>query len=224
MSFAKAVLDFHFGLDPSAWRLPRDFDLIYPFSGDDTKAAFEQFYSKYFDDDRERHFLFGINPGRFGAGVTGIPFTDPALLEQVCGIANGFEKRNELSSLFVYEVIEAMGGPAVFYQNYYISSLCPLGFIKDKKNANYYDDPKLYKAVKHKMVSSIRDQLSFGAKRDRAFSMGQGTNYAYFKELNKEYSFFQEIIPLPHPRWVMQYKKRDKAIHIDKYVKELCRK
>ena len=31
------------------------------------------FYRKYYADDQPRRFILGINPGRFGAGVTGIP-------------------------------------------------------------------------------------------------------------------------------------------------------
>src|SRR5450759_5706643 len=34
-----------------------------------------QFYHKFYDDHKSRHLILGINPGRFGAGVTGIPFT-----------------------------------------------------------------------------------------------------------------------------------------------------
>ena len=50
----------------------------------------------------QRHLLLGINPGRFGGGVTGIPFTDPIRLQNVCGIENNFEKKQELSSVFIY--------------------------------------------------------------------------------------------------------------------------
>lgn len=39
--------------------------------------------------------ILGINPGRFGAGTTGIAFIDPIRLENECGINNSFPKKVE---------------------------------------------------------------------------------------------------------------------------------
>jgi len=75
-------------------------------------------------------------------GITGIPFTDPVKLE-VLGIANDFQKKRELSSDFVYQMITAFGGANKFYQTFYISAISPLGFTKDEKNLNYYDVKRL---------------------------------------------------------------------------------
>jgi hypothetical protein len=41
------------------------------------------FYQKYYADNKKRSLIIGINPGRFGAGVTGIPFTDPIRLKRI---------------------------------------------------------------------------------------------------------------------------------------------
>ena len=38
-------------------------------------------------------------------------------------------------------------------------------------------------------------------------------------ELNNEKNFFKKIIPLDHPRYVMQYKSKLKLDYIDKYLK-----
>jgi hypothetical protein len=86
----------------------------------------------------------GINPGRFGAGVTGIPFTDTKRLEEKCWLTIEGLTTYEPSSVFVYDVIEAYGGVEKFYSDYYISSVCPLGFVKFNEkgkeiNYNYYD-------------------------------------------------------------------------------------
>lgn len=219
-TFADQVIDYHFNLS-SDWDLPSDIHLLYPFREDDTKEAFSGFYKKYFSDHRKRHYLFGINPGRFGAGVTGVPFTDPIILENECQINNPFKKKNELSAIFVYDFIHALGGIESFYSHFYISSVCPLGFVKEGKNYNYYDDNELYQAVKPKIVDNIKTQKEFGVFRDVAFCMGKGKNFKFFVNLNKEYHFFDRIVPLPHPRWVMQYKLKSKEIHIDTYVNEL---
>jgi hypothetical protein len=44
-------------------------------------------------------------------------------------------------------VINAYGGPAVFYKRFFIGSVCPLGFVKNGKNINYYDDKELQQTV-----------------------------------------------------------------------------
>ena len=220
MTFSEQVLDFHNSLNPN-WKLPKDFELIYPYGNEMTLDAMRQFYQKYYSDNQVRTFLFGINPGRFGAGVTGVPFTDPIRLEEVCGIQNDFKKRSELSSIFVYEFIEAFGGIETFNQHFYVSSICPLGFIKDGKNINYYDDKKLEKAVEKYIIQNFEEQLKFGCNRKIALCMGQGKNFKYFKKMNEKLKLFEKIIPLPHPRWVMQYRRKRKQEFIDQYISAL---
>src|ERR1700743_72531 len=68
-----------------------------------------RFYKKYYHQKQQRKLLLGINPGRFGGGVTGIPFTDPIRLEHECGISNAWPKKQELSSLYIYDMIKAFG-------------------------------------------------------------------------------------------------------------------
>lgn len=179
------------------------------------------FYEKFYTDNKKRIFLYGINPGRFGAGVTGISFTDPHFLENSCGIKNEFDKRKELSSEFIYEVVNAWGGPQEFYENFFITSICPIGFLKDGKNANYYDDKKLEAHVHEQVMDWMKEQISFGGSRKLAFTIGQGTNFKVLTRLNKTYGLFDEIRSLPHPRWVMQYRRKKKDIFVDQYCKEL---
>lgn len=220
MTFSNQVLEIHKNLKPN-WRLPKDIGLIYPFAQEETWKVFQEFYEKYFADKKTRTVLFGINPGRFGAGVTGIPFTDPKILEADLKIKNSWQKRNELSSVFVYEMIDALGGPKRFYKKYYITSVCPLGFIAHGKNVNYYDDKTLQAKVEKKIIAWINATLAMPVNKKVAFSMGQGKNFKYLKKLNDKYQFFEEIQPLPHPRWVMQYRLRSKQMYIDEYVEKL---
>jgi len=220
MTFAEKILDFHKNLQPN-WKLPIRVELLFPFDNEDTWTVMTDFYQKYFNDNRERILIFGINPGRFGAGVTGTPFTDPKILEEVCDIPNPFPKRHELSAIFVYEYIAAYGTPEEFYQDFYITSLCPLGFVKDGKNYNYYDDKVLEKAVEPHIIQNIEQNLQFGCSAKVALCMGQGKNYKYFEKLNKRKQFFDDIIPLPHPRWVMQYRRKRKEEFVELYTKTL---
>ncbi|MCB0635758.1 MAG: DUF4918 family protein [Lewinella sp.] len=212
MTFAQQVLDFHFSL-PAELPVPKGIEVLYPYGEAMTQACMRDFYKKYYGEETRRVFIFGINPGRFGAGVTGVPFTDPIRLAEVCGIENDFPPKRELSSEFVYDIVDHYGGPAAFYAHFYISSLSPLGFVRHGKNFNYYDQKSLERAVTPFIVDSIRRQQAFGAVREVALCLGEGKNYQFFTQLNDEYKFFDEIIPLPHPRYVMQYRRK----YLDEY-------
>ncbi len=178
------------------------------------------FYDQFYNDQKQRTFILGINPGRFGAGLTGVPFTDPIRLKQL-GIDNSFPAKPELSSVFVYEMIAACGGPEKFYSQYYITSLSPLGFVKNGKNYNYYDDPQLSKVIRPFIIRNIETQLKFGADTSKVFCLGQGKNFEYLSKINDEYQWWERVIPLPHPRWVMQYRLKRKEEFVELYKKTL---
>ncbi len=188
-----------------------------PFAEDDTRHVCKQFYTKFYNDQQPRHFIIGINPGRFGGGVTGVPFTDPIRLKTKCGIDNTWAARQELSSLFVYDMIEAFGGVEQFYQQFYITSLSPLGFTKHGKNLNYYDDKELINTIQPFALDCMHHQLKWG-KADVAFCMGEGANYRFMSKFNQQHQLFNKIVPLAHPRFIMQYKLKSKQAYIDKYL------
>src|SRR6185503_216256 len=125
-----------------------------------------KFYHKFYQDDVLRWMIMGINPGRFGGGITGIPFTDPIRLQNECGILNPWQKKQELSSLFIYDVINAFGGPEAFYKEFYITAISPLGFTKNKRNLNYYDDRALQESIRDFVVDCLNEQLQFGIHRN----------------------------------------------------------
>jgi hypothetical protein len=192
-----------------------------PYQDDKAFNLCSAFYHKYYSDEEERRIILGINPGRFGGGVTGVPFTDPMKLEVNCGLKNDFPKKTELSADFIYAMINAFGGPANFYSKYYINALSPLGFIKDGKNLNYYDIKELQIAVEPFIIKCITAQIDFGIDRRKAFCLGEGDNYRYLVALNKSKKFFEEIIPLPHPRFIMQYRRKKVEEFIDRYLTAL---
>jgi len=214
---ANRIIDFYFNMDRN-WKLPQSFELIDPFSEEEARTVFSAFYKKYFADNKPRRFVLGINPGRHGAGITGVPFTDPKILSEVCNIANDFPQKHELSAIFVYEVIEAYGGADQFYADLYINSVCPLGFLTRGINCNYYDNKTLYQAVQPYIVAGIQDQIDIGMKTDIAYCLGNGKNYKFLQKLNTEHNFFDQVVPLPHPRWVMQYRRKRKEEFIEQYL------
>jgi len=224
-TFADRVIAFNSSLefnDP----LPKGISIMNPFRQNDQILPISSaFYRKYYSDNRARHLILGINPGRFGAGVTGIPFTDTKRLSDPCGIEYHGKSTHEPSSVFVYEVIEAYGGPDSFYRDFYINSVFPLGFtITDgsgkEKNYNYYDSKELTAAVYDFGVESLRRQLGMGIEKDVCYCFGTGKNEKFIRALNEKYGFFKELIALEHPRFIMQYKSKSKEVYIEKYLRE----
>lgn len=206
--------------------LPEGISILNPLHDDPRIIhVIKEFYHKFYDDDNPRYLILGINPGRFGAGVTGIPFTDTKRLSEKCGLSIPELETFETSSVYIYEMINAYGGVRKFYKKFFISAVCPLGFTtisrKGKRiNYNYYDSQKLSAAVMEFIVASLAKQLEFGLKRDACFCLGTGKNYKFLLNLNAELKFFDEIIPLEHPRYIMQYKSKQKEYYINRYLEE----
>jgi len=219
-TFASHILSFIKDLS-FPFQLPHDIRVMNPFLDEGTMVVCKTFYKKYYHDNNNRHIIIGINPGRFGGGVTGIPFTDPIRLQNDCGIDNIWPKKQELSSLFIYEMINRFGGPKFFYSKFYITAVSPLGFTRHNKNLNYYDDKNLENDIKDFVADCMNRQLQFGISRDVAICLGDGKNYNFVSKLNGEYKFFEKIIPLSHPRFIMQYKLKKKEEYIANYLHHL---
>lgn len=201
-------------------KIPKGIDVMNPYQDEYTLELCRKFFTKYYNDQQPRTLLVGINPGRFGSGMTGVSFTDPIKLETICGIPNTFPKKPELSADFIYAMIKAYGGPDTFYKKYFISAVSPLGFTKDGKNINYYDDPKLQAAITPFVIKSINQLLAMGINKEVCYCIGEGKNVNYLNKLNAEHNWFNEIVPLAHPRFIMQYKRK----HVDTYVKDYLMK
>lgn len=220
MTIADKLTEFYKNIEkPGA--LPNDVGLLFPFSEEGVEKAIAAFYKKFFSDQNKRKLLLGINPGRFGGGVTGIPFTDPEKLDTVLGIENDFERRYELSSNFIYEMINHLGGPKSFYSRFLISSVCPLGFVKEGKNMNYYDEKELQEMLENYMVDNLKWHFEHVADNEVIYSLGQGKNVKYLEYLNKKYDLFGKVVPLPHPRWILQYRRKRKDEFLDLYQQQL---
>ena len=201
-------------------KLPKGVSAMNPYREPYTFSLCQAFYKKFYSDNNERTLLLGINPGRFGSGTTGISFTDPIKLEDICGIANTLQKKPELSADFIYRMIAAYGGHEGFYKSYLVSAISPLGFTKDGKNINYYDIPLLQKAVTPFIIKSI-DQLAAMVTNEKCFCIGEGKNFVFLEDLNQTHGWFKEIVPLPHPRFIMQYRRKRLDEYIGIYVSQL---
>ena len=221
MTWCQQITHFYSTIQSPA--LPPDVDALLPFEEENVSTVFNAFYKKFYNDGNKRRFIIGINPGRFGGGVTGIPFTDPIRLAGDCGIANPFQLRQELSSVFMYQMMHAFGGPEAFYKQFYITSYSPVGFTKAGKNLNYYDDKELAATVEPFAAKCLQQQLSWNADSNIAYCLGDGKNLQFVSKLNAKHQFFKTIIPLSHPRFIMQYKLKTKDDYIARYLEAFTR-
>lgn len=203
--------------------LPPDFQVMNPFlENPETLTVMQQFYDKFYSDTRTRKFLIGINPSRHGAGVTGVPFTDTKNLEKHCGITMKSARTHEVSSVFLYDMIEAFGGAEKFYSQFYINSPFPLAITRKGKNgvylnANYYDDKALFSCVEDFMVESLKKHISLGLDTSEVFVLGV-KNAAFLKKINDREKLFGTMTVLEHPRYIQQYRSKDREMFIDKYL------
>ncbi|RKW20283.1 SMUG2 DNA glycosylase family protein [Candidatus Gracilibacteria bacterium] len=224
MTFGDKVIEFNKNLDYKG-NLPEKFSVLNPYlDNPETIIVMQEFYKKYYNDNKKRKFIIGINPSRHGAGVTGVPFTDTKRLESVCGIKMTSVKTHEVSSVFIYDLIEAFGGAKEFYSKFYINSPFPLAIVKNTekgvKNANYYDEKELFEDVKDFMIESLKKHISLGLEVDEVFVLGK-KNSDFINNINKEQKLFGKITVLEHPRYIEQYKSKEKKYFIEKYLKEL---
>lgn len=220
-TFADQVIEFNENLTYSG-NLPDGFEVLNPYlDNPETMQVMQKFYYKYYNDSNKRKFIIGINPSRHGAGITGIPFTDTKRLESVCDIKMKSAHTHEVSSVFMYDMIADYGGPDLFYKDIYINSPFPLAIVRKTKNgwlnANYYDDKELFKDVKNFMINSLKKHISLNLDTSEVFVLGK-KNAEFISKLNKEAKLFDAMVVLEHPRYIQQYKSKEKQLFIDKYI------
>ncbi len=223
LTFAQRIIDYNQNLDLSI-ELPAGIRVMNPFRENiNAIKTSSLFYYKFYNDNRKRHLILGINPGRFGAGVTGIPFTDTKRLKEKCGLTIQGLETYEPSSVFVYRVVEAYGGAEKFYRDFYINSIVPLGFVKTNNkgrevNYNYYDDKVLMDKIRPFAAQSVSDHIAMGCYTDKVYCLGTGKNLAFLQKLNDDSHYFDQIIPLEHPRYIMQYKMKSIDDYVGKFI------
>ena len=220
MNYSEKLIQYFLSLQPPV-DLPNEIEVLFPQRDSQVIKIIKQFYKKFFNDDHPRGLLLSINPGRYGAGITGINFTAPKQLKENCGIEHPFTASSELSAEFIYEMINQYGGPNQFYSNWFIGAVCPLGFIRNGKNLNYYDDKMLVEAITPFIIECLSKLVRIGFNTNECFCIGGEKNYKFLAALNEKYHWFQKITPLSHPRFILQYRRKQKNKYIHQYLSAL---
>lgn len=216
-SLGEKLLAYYFSLS-APFNLPESVEVLFPFDDPRTRETMSSFFSRFYSDNKSRTLILGINPGRFGAGTTGINFTAPRQLRQYCQVDSLFKDQSELSAEFIYDMIMVYGGAEKFYNDFFIGAVSPLGYIQDGVNMNYYDNKNLLARLEPFILKSITDLLQIGFKTDTCFCIGEDKNFKFLSRINQQKGFFKKLIPLPHPRFIMQYRRKLKEQYIDQYI------
>ena len=68
MKTCDKIINFFNSLEPAS--LPQNIEILDPYHSKEVNSILFSFYNKYFNDSKRRILIFGINPGRFGGGLT----------------------------------------------------------------------------------------------------------------------------------------------------------
>ena len=202
-TFAQKVIQFDENLSNISIELPEGFKIINPFNGDKKETVRKistSFYKRFYNDRNNRRLILGSSPARRGTAVTGVPFEDALHLQY--------------------------GGCEKFYSDFYMNFVCPIGIVKTNSkgknvNCNYYDNKKLQETLYSLIINSIKSQINFGIDTSVCYCIGSGKNYDFMTKINNKYHFFKKIIPLEHPRFIMQYNSKHKDEFLKKYLEAL---
>lgn len=230
--FSNKVLEYQRWLANISLDLFDNYSLVNPFALDNKIKVNEIskiFYKKYYSDNNQRYLIIGSSPARKGTSVTGIPFEDAVHLYSECGIKIEGFYINKTATDFLYDVMELYGGCEKFYKDFYMSFVCPLGITnKSEKgnliNSNYYENKRLRETLYDFIVEALKKQISFGINTSVCFCIGSGENFKFLESINDKYHFFDKIVALEHPRFIMQYNSKDRDKYLNKYLEVLKNK
>lgn len=228
-TFSDSVLEFNEWLSNISLKLFDNYTISNPFNGKNRlqiKEITNTFYKKYYNDNNKRYLILGSSPARKGTATTGIPFEDASHLYRETGIMIDNFYINKSSSDFLYDVMEQYGGCEKFYKDFFMSFVCPLGIVNvnskgNEVNSNYYENKKLENVLYNFIVDSLKKQISFVIDTSICYCIGSGENFKFLTKINEQYKFFDRIIALEHPRFIMQYNSKDRNKYLDKYINAL---
>jgi hypothetical protein len=67
----------------------------------------------------------------------------------------------------------------------------------------------------------VKRLLEFPFDTRACYCLGNGRNFSFLSGLNRREKFFGEVLPLPHPRWIVQYRRKRYQEFIGLYLDAL---
>jgi hypothetical protein len=102
-----------------------------------------------------------------------------------------------------------------------MNAISPLGFVKNGVNINFYDDPALKKAIIPFALQSIAAVHAAGVRSDVCVVLGTGSLKTFVEREIRPEVGWDHVAYLEHPRYVMQYRRKDVPVFIEKYVRTI---
>ena len=152
------------------------------------------FYTRYVFPHKQRVALCGINPGRLGAGISGVPFVDMAFLSEL--LKTTLAMKTERSAQFFRKVVQHYGCER-FYASVYVTNFSAFGFQKGRKNLNYYDLPN---EIQDKLGEWFKAEMEL-MRISEIIPCSQVVEYTLRKLQAKGLITAKVHKPLPHPNW-----------------------
>ncbi|MEY2342744.1 uracil-DNA glycosylase family protein [Acidithiobacillus sp. IBUN Pt1247-S3] len=177
------------------------------------RSIAEQFWQQYIPEPLPQTVILGLNPGRLGAGLTGIPLLDFRSLASL--FPDGRLPRNdtEPSANFFHRVVQNVGAEK-FYREFYVSNVSAVGYLRDNKNCNYHELPDAaQRIVEERFVA----EMAVVAPK-RIIALGREVE-ATVQRLFPDGSV--RISHLPHPSWIMTYRLREAQSWVRRYTQML---
>ena len=67
------------------------------------------------------------------------------------------------------------------------------------------------------MIETLKKHIALGLDTSEVYVLGK-KNASFLEKLNKEASLFKKRVVLEHPRYIQQYKSKEKQLYIDKFI------
>lgn len=167
----------------------------------------------YYPSDPNRIVLCGINPGKNGAGKTGIPFIDFRSLSHL--LPDTKQDDCESSAEFIYSIISEIGVKP-FNRHVYMTNLSWFGYVKDGRNLNYY---KLPEKLIHVFTSSFIEEMKM-VKPKAIIPLSIDVEKSLKKMKQEEKLTFPVVERLPHPYYCSIQSHHDDDYR-EMYVKKI---
>lgn len=175
-----------------------------------------EFHKRYVQPNSPKIVICGINPGRNGAGLTGIPFIDFKSLSKM--LPNIAKEESEQSAKFFYSVIQEFGIEN-FYQKFHVTNISWYGFsqIDKQKNVNY---DNISTEIAIFLIEKFVEEMEF-INPDFIIPLSKNVFYE-LKSLKERNKIKAEIgTRLCHPSWISTYRSNDINLWTNKYVETL---
>jgi len=171
------------------------------------RQVMEDFWRRFYPEELPRRVICGLNPGRFGAGLTGVPFTDFQTLSRWMPSVEGQD--TEPSAQFFAKIVDAIGVDS-FFQRFYVTNVSAVGYVKDGRNLNYHDLPADALEV---VEQNFTEEMRLVAPT-RVVALGKHAYATVKKTLPSDI----DITYLAHPSWIMTYRRRELDAWVQRYV------